>query len=348
MTLFSTNFSIIIENIAPKPNAVNYFNFSKSLEPLLMPRIPLFKAFVVFIFFLSCSGDSIEKEILKDVQKEESIGEFIDDWTFRVFPESPYNNFDVAEFRLWLPENRTDLKAVLILLHSANSNALGLANSPEWQAFAKKENLALCGVNFTGGSYSSAAGGSGQALLDAIEQITIKNTVPQITQLPFLMRGYSAGGNFSYNFSNFKPEKVVGLVSIRGGQLETSTKNITVPGVILTGDMEGEQRNAFLKDIALDKRDDGGLWSFAIEPDATHFSQLKASDDLARIFFSSVLKKRITADSDQLKTIPEDSGWLGNNTRTDIYTYSDYPGNKTSAFWLVDEDFANAWLNFQK
>jgi len=313
-----------------------------------MPRIRFIKIFVVLTLFLSCSDNGEVGEVLQEVEKEESIGEFIDDWTFRVFPESPYNNFEVAEFRLWVPENSTDLKAVLILLHSSNSNALGLANSPEWQAFAEKENLALCGVNFKGGAYATASGGSGQALIDAIEQITTKNTIPEITKLPFLMRGYSAGGNFSYSFSNFKPEKVVGLVSIRGGQLEISSINVTVPGVILTGEMEGDQRNAFLRDIALDKRNNGGLWSFAIEPDATHFSELKASDDLARIFFSSVLIQRISADSDQLNIIPVDSGWLGNNTRTDIYPYSDYPGNKTSAFWLVDEDFATAWLEFQQ
>lgn len=313
-----------------------------------MFRIRLIKVFVILILFLSCSDSDNVEEVLKEVENEKPFGEFIDDWTFRVFPESPYNNFEVAQFRLWVPENHTDLKAVLVLLHSHNSNAMGLANSPEWQAFAEKENLALCGVNLSGGPYATASGGSGQALIDAIEQITMKNTIPQIAKLPFLMRGYSAGGNFSYSFSNFKPEKVVGLVSMRGGQLEISTKNVTVPGVILTGEMEGDQRNAFLKDIALDKRNDGGLWSFAIEPGATHFHDLKASDDLARIFFSSILKKRISTDSDQLKSIPEDSGWLGNNTRTDIYPYADYPGNKTSAFWLVDEDFATAWLEFQQ
>lgn len=331
-----------------KFNTGNCFNFRKLFERLIMYRIRLIKVFVVFTLFLSCSDNGNVGEVLKEVEKVEPIGEFIDDWTFRVFPESPYNNFKVAEFRLWVPENRTDLKAVLVLLHSANSNGLGLANSADWQAFAEKENLALCGVNFTGGSYPSASGGSGQALIDAIEQITIKNTMLQIAKLPFLMRGYSAGGNFSYSFSNFKPEKVVGLVSIRGGQLETSTKNVIVPGMILTGAEEGDQRNEFLKSIALDKRNNGGLWSFAIEPDAAHFSELKASDDFARIFFSSVLKKRISPDSDQLKTIPEDSGWLGNNTRTEIYPYADYPGNKTSAFWLVDEDFATAWLEYQQ
>ncbi|NNE77163.1 MAG: hypothetical protein HKN31_08830, partial [Pricia sp.] len=184
--------------------------------------------------------------------------------------------------------------------------------------------------------------------MDAIELIAVENGVPQISDLPFLMRGYSAGGNFSYSFSSFKPEKVVGLVSMRGGQLEATFANAGVPGLILTGEREGEQRNDFLREIALDKRKEGGLWSFAIEPDATHFTNLKASDDLAKIFFSSILKKRVSTDPTQLNPIVDETGWLGNLTATEVYPFADYPGNKIRASWLVDETFANAWLDFQQ
>lgn len=308
----------------------------------------LFKALFIWVCLLGCSSDEIQSE----PEPEKPIGEFIDDWTYKIFPEAPYTNFDIAEFRMWVPQENTNLKAVLVLLTSYNGSALGLANSPEWQAYAEKERLAICTVNFksleNGGNYAQAGSGSGQALIDAIDQITTKHAISQLSKLPYLMRGYSAGGNFSYSFSNFMPEKVVGLVSIRGGQLETTTKNRTIPGLVLTGELEGAQRNEYLKGIVLDKRNDGGLWSFAIEPDATHFNDLRPSDALTKVFFSSILKQWVSVNSEDLNLIPEDSGWLGNNTRTNIYTYSDYPGNKTSAFWLVDEEFAEAWLAYQK
>ena len=306
----------------------------------------LFKALFICVWIVGCSSEDTQPE------PEKPIGEFIDDWTYSIFPEAPYSNFDIAEFRLWVPQENTDLKAVLVLLTSSNGSALGLANSKDWQAYAEKERLAVCSVNLksleNGGNYAQAGSGSGQALIDAIDQIATKHAISQISKLPYLMRGYSAGGNFSYSFSSFMPEKVVGLVSIRGGQLETTTKNVTVPGLVLTGELEGDQRNEYLKGIALEKRNEGGLWSFAIEPNATHFNDLIASDELIKVFFSSILKKRISENPEELNSIPEDSGWLGNNTRTDIYAYSDYPGNKTSAFWLVDEEFAEAWLNYQK
>lgn len=308
----------------------------------------VFKALFICVWIVGCSSEDTQLQ----PEPDKPIGEFIDDWTYRIFPEAPYSNFDIGEFRLWVPQENTDLKAVLVLLTSSNGNALGLANSAEWRAYAEKEQLAICSVNLksieNGGNYAQAGSGSGQALIDAIDQIATKHAISQISKLPFLMQGYSAGGNFSYSFSSFMPEKVIGLVSVRGGQLETTNKNVTVPGLVLTGELEGDQRNEYLKDIALDKRNEGGLWSFAIEPDATHFNDLTASDELSKIFFSSILKKRVTVNSEESNLIPEDSGWLGNNTRTDIYPYSDYPGNKTSAFWLVDEEFAKAWLEFQK
>jgi len=63
-----------------------------------------------------------------------------------------------------------------------------------------------------------------------------------------------------------------------------------VPGLILFGELEGETRSQYLRDIVLDKRTDKGLWSFAGEPEAEHFSELYTSDSLIRIFFSGVLK----------------------------------------------------------
>lgn len=163
---------------------------------------------------IGCSSDEIQPE----PEPEKPIGEFIDDWTYRIFPEAPYTNFDIAEFRMWVPQENTNLRAVLVLLTCYNGSALGLANSSEWRAYAEKERLAICGVNFksleNGGNYAQASSGSGRALIDAIDQIATKHAISQISKLPFLMRGYSAGGNFSYSFSSFLPEKVVGLVSI--------------------------------------------------------------------------------------------------------------------------------------
>lgn len=307
--------------------------------------------FFLFVLVVSCSSDDSGP-----VQKEEEItedGEFLDDWTYRVFPKAPNNNYDIGEFRLWVPENPTDLKAILVLLTNYNGNSLGLPVSADWQAYAEKERLALVGVHlqsFEGTYfYDDATRGSGQALEDAIKTIASKNGIEKVADLPFLLRGYSGGGVFSYYFSIHSPERTVGFVNIRGGSLYHNPANNTqVPGLLLVGSLEGNQRIDLLKGIVLDKRLSGGPWSFAVERDADHFYFLEASDELAKVYFSSLLKKRISVNTGELKSLAEDSGWLGNIAGTKAFPFADYPDEKDRAIWLVDEDFAKAWIEYQK
>ena len=319
----------------------------------MMTSHKLLLSFFLFVLFIGCSSEETTTEPEPEQEVNEAMGEFIDDWTYRVFPKSPYNNIDVGEFRLWVPENHTDLKAILVLLTNFNGNSLGLASSAEWQAYAEEERLAICGVNlksFAGTYfYDDATAGSGQALEDAIKEIATKNGIDEVASLPFLMRGYSGGGVFCYYFSIHNPERSVGFINIRGGSIyHNPANNNDIPGLMLVGQMEDDERIEILQELVLDKRNQGGPWSFAIEPNADHFYSLEESDNLAKTFFTALLKKRISDGTNELISIPEDSGWLGNLTRTNIYPYADYPGNKNSAFWLVDEDFANAWLQFQQ
>jgi len=298
--------------------------------------------YLFLVLFTSCSSN---ENTIENVEKQPD-GEFLDDWTYKV--NSQKYNFDIGEFKVWVPENDDDLKALLVLVPHRNGNGLYLSYSSEWQEFAKQEKLALCGVNLKGNEYTEASDGSGKALLMAIEKIAKKNDVLKLISLPLIFRGYSAGGVFSYNFSSYKPQSVAGFVNIRGGSISqlTTTNNNNIPGLILAGEHEGENRINYIKNIILDKRSQSALWNFAIEPNATHFSNLSDSDQLAKIFFKSILKKKIS-DNNQINILDEQEGWLGDPITKNVSTYSDYPDDKNKAFWLIDEIYAKAWKEFQ-
>lgn len=253
---------------------------------------------------------------------------------------------------MWIPDNINidSIKAILVLCHSYNSNGLGLVNSDEWQSFAIQNNLALLSVHLKDinqTSYTRAANGSGDALLLALDSITTKNNVSKIKELPFLFRGYSAGGVFSYFFSEFLPEKVICFVNIRGGSLDfTSDINNSIPGLMLVGEHE-TNRIERIKNIISPKRDTGALWSYAIEPDMDHFGNLQKSYELARHFFTIALDKRLSNDSEQLNLIEENTGWLGNNSTKEIFYFSQFPNQPKEASWLLNETFSNYWKNFQ-
>ena len=277
-------------------------------------------------------------------------GEFIDDWTYKIHP---FGNFDIGEFRLWLPNNADSLRAILVLCNHHNSDALGLANVEHWQQYAEREQLAIIGVHFKSfpdgrNYYSTASEGSGSALIKAIDTLASKHLHHELKYLPLLMRGYSAGGVFSHNFSEFMPDRVLAFANIRGGSVDfTKSTNNHIPGMMLLGEFDAETRNRQMKRIVNAKREEGGNWSYAIEPLSDHFGNLAPSDSLIKLMFSKALSKRVSSNG-LMNNIEEKSGYLGNNETLEYYPFETYPYDKNNASWLIDEEFAIAWKNYQE
>lgn len=315
-----------------------------------MRHAPIYWLIFLWLIGFACTPTAPE-EVIPELPP---YGEFVDDWTFKVNvgPQSSGYNFDIAEFRLWVPEGPQDLKAILVLASSHNSNGLGLVGIEAWTEFAETERVALLGIHFKTypgrNLYTSAGEGSGQALLRSLDSITQKQNLSGIAELPFLMRGYSAGGVFGYQFSAFKPERVLAFANIRGGSLsETPAANNGIPGLMLMGEHDAS-RNERIQQIVLDKRSEGGLWAFALEPEVDHFGGLTPSDELIRSFFARVLAKRDIAGSNELAPINEATGWLGNPISLHIHSFDEYPDLKTEAPWLIDAAFAQQWKQYQQ
>src|ERR1041385_6248166 len=61
----------------------------------------------------------------------------------------PGDNYDKAEFRLWVPPDAGRLRAVLVLNPGSNGEGRGAVDDPVWREFATKQRLALVGTRFT-------------------------------------------------------------------------------------------------------------------------------------------------------------------------------------------------------
>lgn len=309
---------------------------------------------VIFYLYTICVVISCGESDPVEIVEPQIKGEFIDEWTYRVFPGIT-DNFDVAEFRIWIPENRDDLRAVLILASSYNSNALGLVASEYWREYAKKEQLALVSLklqtheNNGNGYYGEASGGSGAALLLALNELADKHDFTRLKTMPLLVRGYSAGGVFGHYLSELIPQRMVAFANIRGGSVgPTSVENKEVPGLMILGENDIQSRNLNMINSVIQKRIDGGLWCYVIESGTDHFGELTDSDELITNFFSIVLEKRLPHEaSGQLQNIVESSGWLGDHGTLRYFSFDNILINRQQASWLVDESFAMEWQNFQ-
>jgi len=319
------------------------------VDKITMRRFTLLTFMVLFTCLMACDGENNDPDPIQD----QPLGEFIDENTYRVFPTNQ-DNFGVAEFRLWVPESTEKVRAVLVLLGSYNYNGLGLAKTFQWQAFGDLENIAIVGVNFktisdVAGYYPEAHLGSGQALLNALAKLAERNGNDYLKDLPLLLRGYSAGGVFSYSFSDFKHERVLAFANIRGGSLNfTRDINSGIPGLMIYGENDAPQRNSRIISTVEEKRNEGGNWSLLKEPGVDHFGELTKPDSFIRMFFQKVLASRLTDGSNELNDLAESDGWLGDPSTLEIYPYDEFIGDKTKASWLIDEEYAKSWKAFQQ
>lgn len=317
---------------------------------MYLSRLILFLLIVTMLFITEgCSDDSSESPVVV----ENEIGEFLDEFTYRIFPK-PGDNFDLAEFRLWFPEEVEETKVILVLSHSYNSNALGMANSKIWQEYATDERMAILSVHFknftdSGGYYALADEGSGAALLQALRIISNEHGHGFLAELPFVLRGFSAGGVFSHSFSSFLPKRVIAFANIRGGGMEDSgDENLRIPALMFYGEFDNEGRNERITEVVLDKRATGGQWALIREPQVDHFGSSEKANALIRKFFSTSIRNRLNSDSKQLINLSEEQAWLGNNSTYEVNSFDQFDGDKELASWLIDSDFALLWSDFQQ
>jgi poly(3-hydroxybutyrate) depolymerase len=232
---------------------------------------------------------------------------------------APGRNYDVAEFKLWLPPGIAVVRAIALLVPGSNGDGRGQVDEPVWQEFAARQQLALVGVRLTDKphdqgfieEYVNVSQGSGQALLDAVGAFAVRTKHPELASAPFLLWGMSAGGEFNYEFVCWKPERVIAFVVNKGNIYYTALASKaarSVPGILFTGGKDLEFRTSTITGLFAMNRRGGALWALAHEPSAGHV--VGRSRDVALVLFEDALALRL-GDGPALKPLSEKAGFLG-------------------------------------
>lgn len=265
----------------------------------------------------------------------------------------PGNNYDKAEFRLWHPGGSGRLRGTVILTPGSNRDGRADVEDPVWQGFARRNHLALVGVRLTDKPHEQAfiehyvnvSQGSGQALLDALTAFAGQAEHPELAAAPLLLWGMSAGGQFNYEFVNWKPERVIAFIVNKGGIYYTALLSDAarrVPGLLFIGGLDSDQRIQTITGLFALNRRAGALWALAEEPRAAHV--VGRSRDLAIMFFEDVLPLRQPdPETNLLRPLDEGSGFLGDRKTQTTWKHgeADAPSYPTS--WLPTARIANAW-----
>jgi poly(3-hydroxybutyrate) depolymerase len=268
----------------------------------------------------------------------------------------PGNNYEIAEFRFWAPPDAGPLQAIAVLVPGSNGDGRGAAEDTVWQAFAKSHHVALVACHFKDKThpqnfieaYVNVSQGSGQALIDAVNKFAARSKHPELATAPFLLWGMSAGGQFNYEFTAWKPERVAAFVVNKGGiyfSALVSPEARAVPGILFIGGKDLESRIWTISGLFAVNRRGGALWSLTNEPGAGHI--VGQSRDMAIAFYDDILPMRVGGPNGTLKPIAEKTGFMG-DLKTKTYSAigdSKVPTEPNS--WFPSERVAKAWQTIE-
>src|SRR5580765_2463451 len=215
---------------------------------------------------------------------------------------APGENYDKAEFRLWLPPNAGPVRAVVVIVPGSNGDWRSQVTDPVWQKFATEQHLALVGCSIKDKQhdqgfiedYVDVKRGSGQALVDTMTKFAERAKHAELATAPFLLWGMSAGGQFNYEFTAWKPERVLAFVVNKGGiyyTALTSKAARAVPGILFIGGKDLESRVSTITGLFAVNRRAGALWALAEEPGAAHV--VGKSREITILFFEDALTARL-------------------------------------------------------
>jgi len=219
--------------------------------------------------------------------------------TLQVVHKPPVN-YRIAEFGFGMPSPTKPIAGVVVLTDGSNSDGRRLVNHPSWEEFAKEEGLVLCGSHLVDEvptsieGYADASGGSGQALLDAVDKYLVEEgKIEDPTKIPLFLWGFSAGGQFSYEFACWKPERVGGFVANKGGVYyhalaPKATREL--PAMWFLGLQDAGFRVAIIQGIYLLNRQAGADRWYLVEEPVGH--AIGRSEFHSIQFFKRILRKR--------------------------------------------------------
>jgi len=256
----------------------------------------------------------------------------------------PRETFDYAAFRLWLPDHAGPVRGVAVVTDGINVDGRAMAERP-WQDFAADHSLALVTVYFRTDdlsqmlTYSQAEHGSGRALLAGLAALGRASGHPEMETVPLFLEGFSAGGQFSYSFACYQPDRVAAFCSNKGGiYLTPSTAAARdVPGVFIAGEKDTASRRSAIKLIYTENRKLGARWCMAVEPVFGH--NHGNANNLALPFFEAVMRARERPASER-------AGIVLDLDHHQLVAAGVPPKTAGLTFWFPDEPTLAAWTKF--
>jgi len=265
-------------------------------------------------------------------------------------------------FDLWLPEGIESVKGIVVM--SGHGSGESLYHRADMRTLAKELHLAL--FKFVGNPMQRGFWPR-SLLFDHLKAFGAKIGHPELEHAPLFLYGHSNGTGFSAIFASYEPQRMWGFVSMRPGiTFQVYQPGAAqVPGLVIFGEddpfLARPSKEENLAVVPALRKNHRALWNIAAEPKTGHGPGEKTWP-LVFSFLRHTFTARVPADADA-KTGPVkllapalESGHLGTNWQTKPGGYqklitapfAEFTGDKSTASWLLNADYAKDWQAFQR
>lgn len=266
-----------------------------------------------------------------------------------------------VRFDLWLPKDLQTVRGIVVM--SGHGSGEGLFKRADLRKLAQELGLAL--FKFTGNPMQR--GFWPQSLLfERLRQFGEKSGHPELQQAPLFLYGHSNGTGFSAIFTSYVPDRVWGWVSMRPGTTFQVYQPgaAPVPSLVIFGEddpfLTRPSKDENLAVVPALRKNHRALWNIAVEPKTGHGPGEKTWP-LVLSFLQHTFTARVPADADarkgpvKLNALTFESGHLGQNWQPKPGGYqklltapfADFTGDKSTASWLLNADYAKDWQQIQ-
>lgn len=251
----------------------------------------------------------------------------------------------VTAFRLYVPDSLKKIRSVIVLTPGLNGDGRRMADDPAWRALAERTQSALLATfmkGAAGGSYYEAEKWSGKILLNALDRMAKESGHPELAKVPLALWGHSAGGQFNFNFANWKPERVAAFVVNKGGYYGDTIRPGTrqIPALWILGTKDTELRVKAITGKYEAGRKLGALWALVPEAGVDHGTG--RSKEIGMVFLEEALAARVDNKGMLHPANPQD-GWLGDHKTQAVEKNSRPDKGSKDISWLPGESTARLW-----
>lgn len=295
---------------------------------------------------------------------------------------SPYNQVyqysvmvGTSRAYLWIPPDCKQVRAVIIAL--SNLTERMWLEDPLIRKTASEECLGIIWVGPPRNKKEELLNAdmterSGEALNKMLDDFATVSGYAEIANAPIIPTGHSAHGQFSWNVANWNPDRVVAVVAIKTVPLPDSFSFKNIPVLYMVGQTtEWPQYRDGSKPgdrdfywpvvrssaIALRKQNQNNLVGVVIDPGGGHFDWSNHLAGFLSLYIKKACEYRLPKNTPinktvQLKALLPQLGWLTDNEgmNPDKYapaSYSNYKGDRDSAYWFFDKETAFATARFE-